>query len=128
MEIPSRQETQAPRLPQIGLVVKGIVRSLKPYGLFIDLPDLGSHHSGLLHNSQVAVSEGIQSPKGFKKGDELLVEIIKIDNQGRVSLSQKSVMENQDRAELNEFRNRVKETGKLGTMADLFKKKTHGGG
>ncbi|MGA3084477.1 MAG: S1 RNA-binding domain-containing protein [Thermodesulfobacteriota bacterium] len=126
IETPSRQETQAPRLPQIGLVIKGIVRSVKPYGLFIDLPDLGSHQSGLLHNSQVAVSEITQSKKGFKEGDEILVEIIKIDEQGRISLSQKLVMENQDRAELNEFRNRIKETGKLGTMADLFKKKTHG--
>jgi small subunit ribosomal protein S1 len=127
MEVPSGQETQAPRLPQIGLVVQGIVRSIKPYGLFIDLPDLGSHQHGLLHNSQTLDSETTQSKKGFKEGDEILVEIITIDEQGRISLSQKSVMEHQDRVELNEYRNRVKETGKLGTMADLFKKKTRGG-
>jgi len=121
-EVPPRQEIQAPRLPQIGLVVKGIVRSIKPYGLFVDLHELGSHQSGLLHNSQTVDSETIQSKKGCKEGDEILVEIIKIDEQGRISLSQKSIIETQDQADLNEYREQARQTGKFGTIADLFKK------
>jgi small subunit ribosomal protein S1 len=112
-----------PQLPQVGLVVKGVIRSIKPYGFFADLPELGSHQRGLLHKSQMVGSETNQSPKGYKEGDELLVEIIKIDDQGKISLSQKSLLDNQVQVELKEYRDRAQETGKLGTMADLFKKK-----
>ena len=107
----------------MGLVVKGIIRSIKPYGFFVDLPELGSHQRGLLHKSQMIDSETSQSKKGVRDGDEILVEIIKIDDQGKISLSQKSVLDTQDQADLNEYRDRVKETVKFGTMADLFKKK-----
>ncbi len=120
---PSRPEIPNPSLPQVGLVLKGVVRSIKPYGFFVDLPELGSHQRGLLHKSQMAYSETSQPKKGYKDGDEILVEIIKIDDQGKISLSQKSVLDTQDQADLNEYRDRVKETVKFGTMADLFKKK-----
>jgi small subunit ribosomal protein S1 len=112
-----------PKLPQVGLVVKGVIRSIKPYGFFADLPELGSHQRGLLHKSQMIGPESNQAHKGYKEGDEILVEIINIDEQGKISLSQKSVLDNQDQIELKAYRDRVPETGKLGTMADLFKKK-----
>jgi len=120
------QETFSPLLPKVGLIVKGIVCSIKPYGFFIDLPELGSKQRGLLHISQLAVSEKSQPQKGLKEGDEISTEIIRIDEQGRISLSQKSVLQNQDQAEYNQYRDRIKETGKLGTMADLFKTKKKG--
>jgi small subunit ribosomal protein S1 len=110
-------------LPEAGLITKGVIRSIKPYGFFIDLPDLGPHQSGLLHISQTAFPEKGTSGKGMKEGDEIQVQIIKIDEQGRISLSQKSVVDGQDRDELKQYRDRVQESGKLGTMADLFKKK-----
>ncbi|MBI4763925.1 MAG: S1 RNA-binding domain-containing protein [Deltaproteobacteria bacterium] len=113
----------SPRFPEVGLVVRGIIRSIKPYGFFADLPELGSHQRGLLHKSQMVDSGKNQSKKGYQEGDEILVEIIKIDEQGRISLSQQSILDNQNQAEMNEYRERVQETGKLGTMADLFKKK-----
>lgn len=119
---PSGPEVRGPQVPQVGLVVKGVVRSIKPYGFFIDLPELGSHQRGLLHKSQIEVSETGRSPKGLKEGEEIQVEIIKIDELGRISLSQRSVLENQDRVEFNEYQDQIKETGKFGTMADLFKR------
>jgi small subunit ribosomal protein S1 len=119
----SQREIPSLRLPQVGMVVKGVIRSIKPYGYFVDLPELGSHQRGLLHKNEMAESEKIQTKKGFKEGDEISVELIKIDEQGRISLSQKSVMNTQDQADLNDYRDRVKETVKFGTMADLFKKK-----
>lgn len=120
---PSLEEISSPKLPQVGLVVKGVVRSIKPYGFFVDLPELGSHQRGLLHKSQMSDSETSQSKKGYKDGDEILVEIIKIDDQGKISLSQKSITDTQDQANLNEYRDQIKQNIKFGTMADLFKKK-----
>jgi ribosomal protein S1 len=117
-------EKAVPLTPQVGLTVKGIIRSIKPYGYFVDLPDLGSHQRGLLHNSQLEVSDMGRALKGLKEGDEIQVEIIKIDDQGRISLSRKSILENQDRADLKDYRDQAKESGKFGTMADLFKKKS----
>lgn len=125
--IPSGPQTRGHQTPQVGLLVKGVVRSIKPYGFFVDLPELGPHQRGLLHKSQLEVSETGRSPKGLKEGDEIQVEIIKIDDQGRISLSRQSVLDNQDRAEFNEYQDQVKETGKLGTMADLFRKKKKSG-
>jgi small subunit ribosomal protein S1 len=117
----SGQQPFKPLMPKLGLLVRGIVRSVKPYGCFLDLPELGAHQRGLLHNSQL---EGADSGRGktLKEGDEVQVEIIKIDEQGRISLSRKSLLENQDRASISEYQDRVKDTGGLGTMADLFKK------
>lgn len=118
----SDKEAVMPLTLKVGLITKAIVRSIKPYGYFVDLPDLGSHQRGLLHSSQLASSEKGQIKKGIKEGTELQVEIIKIDEQGRISLSQKSVLDNQDRADYNEYQDRTKEIGKLGTMGDLFGK------
>ncbi len=112
-----------PKLPEVGMVVKGVIRSIKPYGFFIDLPELGSHQRGLLHKSELGAPETNQLKKGYKEGDDILVELIKIDEQGRISLSQKSIMETQDQADLNAYRDRAKENVKFGTLADLFKKK-----
>lgn len=121
---PAPKATISPLAPKVGLITKGVVRSIKTYGYFVDLPELGSHQRGLLHSSQLASSEKGQSKKGIKDGDELQVEIIKIDEQGRISLSQRSILDNQDRVQFNEYRDSVKETGKFGTMGDLFKKQT----
>lgn len=117
----SSKEALSAQLPGVGLTVKGIVRSIKPYGFFVDLPELGSHQRGLLHISQVASSESGHSRRGLKEGDEIQVEIIKIDDQGRISLSQKSILENQDRADFNTYRDQATGTGKLGTLADLLR-------
>jgi small subunit ribosomal protein S1 len=106
-----------------GTITKGVVRTVKPYGFFLDLPELGPHQSGLLHISQAASGGSAQTKKGLKEGQEIEVEIIKIDDQGRISLSQKSIQENQDRADFNAFQKQDKGSAKFGTMADLFQKK-----
>ena len=111
----------SPLKPRVGLITRGVIRTVKPYGLFLDLPELGSRMRGLLHQSNLAGGIG-PSQKGLKEGEELEVEIIKIDEQGRISLSQQSVIENRERSELKLYLGQDKGSGGLGTMADLFKK------
>ena len=111
----------SPLTPRVGLITRGVIRTVKPYGLFLDLPELGSRMRGLLHQSNLATGTGA-SPKGLKEGEELEVEIIKIDEQGRISLSQQSVIENRERSELKLYLGQDKGSGGLGTMADLFNK------
>jgi small subunit ribosomal protein S1 len=111
-----------PLKPRVGLVTRGVVSSVKPYGLFLDLPELGSRVRGLLHQSNLAAYGGASSLRGLKEGEEMEVEIIKIDEQGRISLSQQSVIENRERSELKHYLGQDKGSSALGTMADLFKK------
>ncbi|MCS7225795.1 MAG: 30S ribosomal protein S1 [Gloeomargarita sp. SKYB31] len=73
---------------EIGEVVTGTVRGIKPYGAFIDIGGV----SGLLHISEIS-HEHIETPHNvFSVGDELKVMIIDLDaDRGRISLSTKQL-------------------------------------
>jgi small subunit ribosomal protein S1 len=109
--------------PKVGLVTRGVVSGIKPYGLFLDLPELGSRTRGLLHQSEFQSSSGAGSLKGVKEGETVEVQIVRIDDQGKISLSQKSITEQQEASDLRHYLGQSGGPGKLGTMADLFKKK-----
>jgi small subunit ribosomal protein S1 len=73
---------------EIGEVVTGTVRGIKPYGAFIDIGGV----SGLLHISEIS-HDHIETPHNvFSVGDELKVMIIDLDaDRGRISLSTKQL-------------------------------------
>ncbi|MEM9905187.1 MAG: 30S ribosomal protein S1 [Cyanobacteria bacterium P01_D01_bin.44] len=73
---------------QVGEVVIGTVRGLKPYGAFIDIGGV----SGLLHISEIS-HDHIDAPNSvFNVNDEIKVMIIDLDaERGRISLSTKQL-------------------------------------
>ncbi len=73
---------------QVGEVVTGMVRGIKPYGAFIDIGGV----SGLLHISEIS-HDHIDTPHSvFSVNDELKVMIIDLDaERGRISLSTKQL-------------------------------------
>ncbi|MDA0265911.1 MAG: 30S ribosomal protein S1 [Cyanobacteria bacterium] len=73
---------------QVGEVVLGTVRGLKPYGAFIDIGGV----SGLLHISEIS-HDHIDTPHSvFNVNDEIKVMIIDLDaERGRISLSTKQL-------------------------------------
>jgi small subunit ribosomal protein S1 len=72
---------------QIGIVTKGIVKKIVPYGAFVDI---GDGLNGLVHISQICVKR-INSPNEIiKEGEEVTVKIIDIKD-GKISLSMKAV-------------------------------------
>jgi small subunit ribosomal protein S1 len=73
---------------EVGQVVRGYVRGIKPYGAFIDIGGV----SGLLHISEIS-HEHIDTPHSvFGVNDELKVMIIDLDaERGRISLSTKQL-------------------------------------
>jgi predicted RNA-binding protein with RPS1 domain len=73
---------------QVGEVVLGAVRGLKPYGAFIDIGGV----SGLLHISEIS-HDHIDTPHSvFNVNDEIKVMIIDLDaERGRISLSTKQL-------------------------------------
>lgn len=77
---------------QKGLVTKGIVEKITPYGAFVSI---GDGLSGLVHISQIC-GKHIKSPNEIVKlGDEVTVKILDVKD-GKISLSMKAV--NEDKA------------------------------
>ncbi len=74
---------------QIGLITKGTVEKIVPYGAFVNI---GEGLSGLVHISQIS-SKRIKSPNEvIKEGEEVTVKITEVKD-GKVSLSMKAVEE-----------------------------------
>ena len=106
---------------EVGQVLKGIVEDSKPYGLFVRLPQLGVKVRGLLPMKELRNSEKGDIKKKFPKGQEIQVEIISIDEQGRIRLSQRVMEEREDREDYKKFLEKEDKGGKLGTLGDVFK-------
>lgn len=76
---------------QKGLITKGTIEKIMPYGAFITI---GEGLSGLVHISQIC-EKHIKSPNEvLKLGDEVSVKIIDVKD-GKISLSMKAVSEDQ---------------------------------
>lgn len=81
----------------VGEVVSGVVRTIKPYGVFVDLPSLGPWVSGLLPGAETGLGREVSLARHFKTGEPVQVEILEVDEQGRIRLSQRSIREREER-------------------------------
>ncbi|MDD6484182.1 MAG: S1 RNA-binding domain-containing protein [Clostridiales bacterium] len=70
----------------VGDVVEGKVVSVMPFGAFVEL---GKKQSGLVHISELSRDYVKDINDHVKKGDILKVKVIKIDENGKISLSAK---------------------------------------
>ncbi|HHT97785.1 MAG TPA: S1 RNA-binding domain-containing protein [Clostridiales bacterium] len=76
---------------QIGIIVKGLVETIVPYGAFVKLEN---GLTGLVHISQIA-NKRINSPNEIiKEGEEVNVKILAIKD-GKISLSIKGAQSNE---------------------------------
>jgi small subunit ribosomal protein S1 len=106
---------------EVGQVLKGIIEDSKPYGIFVRLPQLGPKVRGLLPMEELKDSGKGDVKKKFPKGQEIQVEIILIDEKGKIRLSQRAIEEREDREDYKKFLEKEERDGKLGTFGDLFK-------
>jgi small subunit ribosomal protein S1 len=68
----------------VGQKVTGTVRSIAPFGVFIDLGGI----DGLVHKSELSWNKVNNPEAGYKVGDEVEAEVIDINHErGRISLS-----------------------------------------
>lgn len=68
----------------VGQRVTGVVRSIAPFGLFIDLGGI----DGLIHKSEISWSKVANPEAGYNVGDSVDAEVIDINTErGRISLS-----------------------------------------
>jgi small subunit ribosomal protein S1 len=117
-----REETGSEKVRlEVGQVLEGVVEDSKPFGLFIRLPQLGPKIKGLLPVDELKSSEKGDMKKKFPRGREVRVEILSIDEKGRIRLSQRVMEEREDREDYKKFLEKEDKDGKLGTLGDLFK-------
>ncbi|WP_207707272.1 polyribonucleotide nucleotidyltransferase [Crassaminicella thermophila] len=76
---------------EVGEIYMGRVVKILNFGAFVEiLPG----KEGLLHISQIAKEKIGKVEDVLKVGDEVLVKVIEIDKQGRINLSRKAVLDN----------------------------------
>jgi small subunit ribosomal protein S1 len=69
---------------QVGQKVSGTVRSIAPFGVFIDLGGI----DGLVHKSELSWNKVNNPDSGYKVGEQVEAEVIDINHErGRISLS-----------------------------------------
>lgn len=85
---------------EVGSIVEGKVSKVMPFGAFVSLP---GKKSGLVHISEVARDYVENINDHIKEGDDVKVKVVKIDDDGKISLSIKQALEPKKRAEKKSF-------------------------
>lgn len=83
---------QALKLLQEGQVMKGVVRTVVEWGIFVALPE-AENLEGLVHVSEASHDPRANLAELFKPGDSIDVKITKIDERGKIWLSHKALIE-----------------------------------
>jgi polyribonucleotide nucleotidyltransferase len=77
-------------VPEVGKVYEGVVRTIKDFGAFVQiLPGT----DGMVHISELANKRVDKVTDVLKEGDTVRVKVVEIDNRGRIRLSRKAVLE-----------------------------------
>jgi small subunit ribosomal protein S1 len=105
---------------EVGQILKGIVEDSKPYGLFVRLPQFGIDVRGLLPTEELGDSNKGDMNKKFPRGTEIQVEIVDVDEKGRIRLSQKVMADREDQQDYEKFLEKGDRTG-LGILGEIFK-------
>mgnify|MGYP006265939315 CR=1 FL=1 len=81
--------------PEVGDVFDAVVRSVMPYGVFVDF--FGK--SGLLHVSEISHSRIEDVSEHFQEGDQVKVKLIGVDKKtGKMRLSRKALIPKPDQS------------------------------
>src|SRR5438552_3858711 len=83
------------QVPEVGKVYEGVVKSTTAFGAFIEiLPGV----EGLLHISELQHGRTERTEDVVKKGDQVRVKLLEVDERGRMRLSRKALLEKPETA------------------------------
>ncbi len=77
-------------MPEVGDVFTGTVRSIQPYGAFVEI---APGTDGLLHISEIAHRRLEKVEEELKEGEKVEVKLIGKDDRGKLKLSRKALLE-----------------------------------
>ena len=86
-----KQRQEALAKVEVGSVVKGVVRTVVTYGVFVALPH-ADNIEGLVHMTEASHDRGAKLTDLFKPGQEIDVKVLKIDEKGKIWLSHKATI------------------------------------
>lgn len=76
-------------VPEVGEVYKGKVKSIQPYGAFVEI---GPNTDGLLHISEIEHHRLNTVDEVLSEGDVVEVKLIGMDDRGKMKLSRKALL------------------------------------
>jgi small subunit ribosomal protein S1 len=74
-----------------GSVVKGVVRSVVPFGAFVSIPS-ADDIEGLVHMTEASHDRGAKLADIFQVGAEIDVKVLRVDEKGKLWLSHKATI------------------------------------
>ena len=111
-------ETISQRYP-VGAKVKGTVRSITDFGLFVEIED---GIEGLIHNTQLGIDKGQNPGEIFPVGSPVEAEVTNVDREERrISLSVKVIKRRQEKEALEPFLGDSR--GSTFNLGELFQEK-----
>jgi len=76
--------------PEVGKIYEGVVKSTTAFGAFVEItPGV----EGLLHISELQHARTERTEDVVKKGDNVRVKLLSVDERGRMKLSRKALIE-----------------------------------
>ncbi|OIJ09951.1 polyribonucleotide nucleotidyltransferase [Anaerobacillus arseniciselenatis] len=81
---------------EVGQTYLGTVKRIEKFGCFVEI---FKGKDGLVHISQLAEERVNKVEDVVSIGDEILVKVTEVDNQGRVNLSRKAILKEQNKQE-----------------------------
>lgn len=106
---------------EVGTLCDGKVTKITAFGAFVTL---GENKSGMIHISEVSSSFVKDIHEYLSEGQDIRVKVIKIDENGRISLSLKQAEENKPtfkKAPPSEFETERSVSGSFEDMMSRFK-------
>src|SRR5881409_3820192 len=86
------------QVPEVGKVYEGVVKSTTAFGAFVEiLPGV----EGLLHISELQHGRTERTEDVVKKGDQVRVKLLEVDERGRMRLSRKALLEKPETVRLD---------------------------
>ncbi len=107
----------------VGAIVNGTVDRVETYGVFMQVEGTrGRAGRGLIPNAELGTARGADTRKLFPAGHKLTAKVLETGD-GKLRLSIKAIAADEERADFDGYRETSRQQAKLGTFADLLKKR-----
>ncbi len=101
---------------EIGAIVEGKVSGVTNFGVFVEIGDV----TGMVHISEVARNYVKDLKEYVRVGQAVMVKVISVSPEGKISLSMKQAEEPEQREERRRPQRRDREPAKVSRGADSF--------
>lgn len=105
---------------EAGAVLTGVVEKIKPFGVFLRLPEAGPGVKGLLPLEESGLPDRSELRKRFPEGSSHQVQVLAVDEKGRARLSVKALGERDEQESYRRYTGEKKKSSGMGTLGDLF--------